>query len=67
MIMEQSVIISNNLKTELATALSECEHDRLFVLADDNTAGRSFGISFVCEGPGSSLSLPPTPTRTWSR
>lgn len=35
--MEQRVIISRNLETELAIAISECEHDRLFVLTDEVT------------------------------
>ncbi len=38
MFMEQSVIISKNLQTEIAVAISECEHDKLFVLTDDTTA-----------------------------
>ncbi len=36
--MKQRVIISQNLPTEIATAISECEHDKLFVLTDDTTA-----------------------------
>ncbi len=35
--MNQRVIISRNLETELAIAISECEHDRIFVLTDDKT------------------------------
>jgi 3-dehydroquinate synthase len=35
--MEQRVIISNNLNTEIATAISECEHDNIFVLTDETT------------------------------
>ncbi len=35
--MEQRIIISGNLQNELAIALSECEHDRIFVLTDENT------------------------------
>ena len=35
--MEQRVIISRNLETELAIAISECEHDRLYVLTDEVT------------------------------
>lgn len=37
MLMNQRVIISENLETELAIAISECEHDRLFVLTDEVT------------------------------
>ena len=36
-VMEQRIIISRNLHQELATAISECEHDKLFVLTDENT------------------------------
>lgn len=35
--MDQRVIISENLETELAIAISECEHDRIFVLTDEVT------------------------------
>lgn len=35
--MEQRIIISDNLKEDLAVAISECEHDRLFVLTDTIT------------------------------
>lgn len=35
--MSQRVIISTNLKGDLATALSECEHDKVFVLVDETT------------------------------
>ena len=36
--MEQRIILSKNLNGDLATAISECEHDRLFVLTDNTTA-----------------------------
>ena len=35
--MEQRVVISKNLHQELAMAISECEHDKLFVLVDETT------------------------------
>lgn len=35
--MEQRIIISDNFKRELAQAVAECEHDRIFVLVDENT------------------------------
>jgi len=35
--MEQRIIISTHLKSELATAISECEHDNIFVLVDEVT------------------------------
>ena len=36
--MKQGIIISRSLERELAMALAECEHDKLFVLADTITA-----------------------------
>lgn len=36
--MKQRIIISRNFETELATALTECEHDRIFVITDETTA-----------------------------
>lgn len=35
--MNQRVIISTHLENELVSALSECEHDKLFVLTDITT------------------------------
>ena len=35
--MKQRVIISKQLQTELAEAIAECEHDRIFVLVDETT------------------------------
>jgi 3-dehydroquinate synthase len=35
--MEQRVIISQNLKEAIAMAISECEHDHVFVLTDEHT------------------------------
>ena len=35
--MEQRIIISDNLEEDLAVAISECEHDRVFVLTDSVT------------------------------
>lgn len=35
--MKQRVVISENLATDLALAISECEHDRIFVLTDETT------------------------------
>ncbi len=42
--MKQKVIISNNINSELAKAISECEHDRTFVLTDANTARTSWPV-----------------------
>lgn len=35
--MKQSIIISHNLNRDLTEAISECEHDKTFVLTDDAT------------------------------
>ena len=36
-VMEQRIIISDNFKKSLAEAISECEHDQIFVLTDETT------------------------------
>ena len=36
-IMNQRILISSNLQQDLAVAISECEHDRIFVLTDTTT------------------------------
>ena len=36
-VMKQKVIISRHLENEMALALSECEHDKLFILTDETT------------------------------
>ncbi len=48
--MEQRIIFSRNLHQELATAISECEHDRLFVLTDENTEKACWPLikDFLC-------------------
>ena len=35
--MQQQIIISNDIERDLATAIAESEHDRVFVLTDDTT------------------------------
>ena len=35
--MKQQVVISGNLERDLVNAISECEHDRIFVLTDETT------------------------------
>lgn len=42
--MEQRVIISKDLQTELEYAVSQCRHDRLFVLTDDVTVNKCWNI-----------------------
>lgn len=36
-VMEQRIILSKHFKIELATVISECEHDKIFVLTDKTT------------------------------
>lgn len=50
MIMEQRIVISENLEQELAMAISECEHDKLFVLADETTTKVCWPLikNFLC-------------------
>ena len=35
--MEQRIVISENLQKDIAIAISECEHDQVFVLVDETT------------------------------
>lgn len=35
--MKQKVVISGNLERDLVNAISECDHDRIFVLTDETT------------------------------
>lgn len=48
--MEQRIIISKNFKKEVAQAISECEHDRIFVLTDETTHGQCWPRmqNFLC-------------------
>ncbi|MGI6231927.1 MAG: 3-dehydroquinate synthase [Prevotella sp.] len=60
--MKQKVIISKNLNTEIATALSECEHDKLFVLTDENTFRHCWPVvnQFLCLRQAQSITIAPT-------
>lgn len=42
--IEQKIIDSKNLKQETALAISECGHDRIFVLTDENTARQCWPV-----------------------
>ena len=35
--MEQKILTTNNLELTLTEAISECEHERIFVLTDETT------------------------------
>lgn len=42
--MNQRVIISQNLEAELASAIADCEHDRIFVLTDTITLDKCWPV-----------------------
>ncbi len=44
--MSQRIIISTNLENELTNALSECEHDKLFVLFDSNSRDNCLALLY---------------------
>lgn len=60
--MEQRVIISKRLNNALATAISECEHDRLFVLTDDTTREVCWPLMsrFFCMKKAQLVAIPAT-------
>ena len=62
--MKQKLIISSNLQQELAIAISECEHDRVFVLADETTAQVCWPVvsGFLCLRGAHLITIPPTDT-----
>ncbi len=62
--MSQRVIISTHLESELATALSECEHDKLFVLADATTSELCKPVlqQFYCMKNAQFITIPATDT-----
>ncbi len=45
--MGQNIIISKQFKSELATAISECEKDKSFVLVDETTRDK-FPALIMC-------------------
>ena len=60
--MNQRVIISTHLENELVTALSECEHDKLFVLTDTTTEELCLPVlqKFYCMKDAQVISILPT-------
>lgn len=58
--MEQRVIISTNLKSELTAAISECEHDKLFVLTDTTTQEKCLPVisQFLCLRGAQFITIP---------
>ena len=62
MIMEQRVLISRNLKQDIALAISECEHDKVFVLTDENTFRQCWPVvsGFFTLRNASAITVPAT-------
>lgn len=60
--MEQRVIISTQLESELVSALSECEHDKLFVLTDTTTLKLCMPVlqKFYCMKEAHIITIPAT-------
>ena len=60
--MEQRIIFSQNLKREIATAISECEHDKVFVLTDVTTAKTCWPViaDYFCLREAQLISIPAT-------
>ena len=62
--MEQRIIISENLNQELTTAISECEHDKLFVLMDETTEKACWPVikDFLCLKDAHTITIKATDT-----
>lgn len=58
--MNQRVIISTHLENELVSALSECEHDKLFVLTDTTTQEMCLPVlqKFYCMKEAKVITIP---------
>ena len=58
--MDQRVIISTHLENELVSALSECEHDKLFVLTDTTTLELCLPVlqKFYCMKEAKVITIP---------
>lgn len=67
--MEQRVIISTQLESELVSALSECEHDKLFVLTDTTTLELCIPVlqSFYCMKEAHIITIPATDSHKTSK
>ena len=62
--MEQRVIFSKNLQEELAMAIAECHHDKIFVLTDENTAVCCWPViqSYLCLKGAQVITIPASDT-----
>ena len=64
MIMKQEIIISKCLKAEISKAVAGCEHDRLFILADETTRYKCLPllIDTPCLADAMIITIKPTDT-----
>ena len=62
--MEQRVIFSKNLQEELAMAIAECHHDKIFVLTDKTTAVCCWPViqSYLCLKGAQVITIPASDT-----
>ena len=62
--MEQRVIFSKNLQEELAMAIAECHHDKIFVLTDETTAVCCWPViqSYLCLKGAQVITIPASDT-----
>ena len=60
--MKQRIILSKNLNESIAIAISECNHDKIFLLADDNTAHLCLPIikNYRCLDHAFLITIPPS-------
>lgn len=58
--MNQRVIISHNLEAELCDAIAQCEHDRIFILTDENTKRLCWPVidGFECLREAKMITIP---------
>lgn len=61
-IMEQRIILTRHLSQDLAIAISECEHDRIFILTDDITRQQCLPVvqDYLCLRGATPISIPAT-------
>ena len=58
--MNERIVTTRNFQEDLVIALSECEHDRLFVLADEHTAEHCWPVvkGFLCLRKAKLITIP---------
>ena len=62
--MKQKVIISENLERDIVNAISECEHDRIFILTDETTHEKCLPKikDFLCLKGAATITIRPDDT-----